>query len=104
MRASSSPRPNGLPTKSSAPRRGHEDDRCSVPLAAQLAQDLEAAPVRQHEVQEDEVEVIFPGLFDADAPVGGVHDGVPLGFEVVAEAVRHAAVVFDQQDASHLPL
>jgi hypothetical protein len=66
-------------------QRGQQDDRHVLALAAQVAADLQAGAVRQHDVQHDKVDLgIGKGLLELPT-VGGERHAKTLGIQVTAK-------------------
>ncbi len=80
---------------------GEDQDRHVVPRRAGAPSDLEPAHLRQHQVEDHQVErpVRIRELRDGLAAVVGDHDLVALGLEVEAEPVGDVGVVLHHEDA-----
>ena len=78
---------------------GEHDDRDGVVPLAQLAQDAQAVPPRQHDVEHDHI-VALAGrqLVGADAVGGEVH-GVALFLEGLADEAGDLLFIFRDQNA-----
>ena len=79
--------------------RGEDDDGRHVAPAAQRLEERDAAAVRQHEVEQDEVEgapaMASRRRIQPHDPV----DGMAVACDLVAHGGAQHGVVFDQQDA-----
>ena len=81
------------------PRREHEDGR--VAAAADLAADLEAVDLRQHEVEDHEVGVVAGVEGEGGLSVARAHDDEALLLEVQAQQVDDVPLVVDDEDRLH---
>jgi hypothetical protein len=82
--------------------RGHQDDRRQVTGLAECFEHLEAALQRKHQVEQDQVEPLRLGPFDACNAIRGVLHGVAFRPQIELKPSGHAAIVFNEQDASHV--
>ena len=72
---------------------GEQEDRRHHPGAAQLADDLEAAEAREHDIEHQGVEAGLRGEGERLGAVVGDIDDVPLRLKATLQQSRHAAVV-----------
>ena len=79
---------------------GQHQDR-HVAAAAQLAADLEAVHLGQHQVQHDQVRVAALVLDQGLLAVGRGHDGEALLLEVQPDQLDDVALVVDDEDGLH---
>ena len=79
--------------------RNHEDRRVLFPSDGTA--DGETVETGQHEVEQDEVEVLRESLLRALSAVGDDFGGKPVRFDVVALKLGNGRIVFDDQDAFH---
>jgi len=77
---------------------GQDQDRGIGAGAPQLANDLVAVDVRQHQVDNSEVVIIQPADFQALLPQAGDIAAVSLGFQDSLDAACDRRIVVDQQD------
>ncbi len=77
---------------------GQHDDGRLDPLLPELAADVEATHAGQHDVQQDQVRVLFDGEVDRRVAAAGRDDAVPLLLQVELQALRDVFFVFDDQD------
>src|SRR6185437_9825933 len=67
----------------------------------QLAEDLGAAHAREHEVEDDEVDVVSQRELEAGLPVGGRLDVVAGEGETAHHEISDAGLVFDEDEMGH---
>ena len=77
---------------------GEDDDGHVVALLPEGAAHVEADHLRQHHVQQDQVGVFLPGLFQAVGSVIGLHGAVALSLKVKAQNVYDIFFVLHNED------
>jgi hypothetical protein len=81
--------------------RGQHDDRDARFLAHDPA-DLDAAELRQHQVEHDEVRALLAESLQRLPPVGGGHDPEAVGLQRLGQRFAESCLVVDDEDrASH---
>jgi hypothetical protein len=76
---------------------GQHDDRHGAPRT-QPATDLEAVELGQHDVEDDEVDVVLIETGKRLLAVTGLHDPEPLALERKGEQLLHRFLVVDEQN------
>jgi hypothetical protein len=74
---------------------GEEEDGEVFSAFAEFAAEGEAVEAGHHDIQEDEVEGLGAGEFDAGGAVDGCEGAVAFGFEGFDEGDAHGGFVFD---------
>ena len=69
-----------------------------VALVPQGAADVKADHLRQHHIQQDDVRIFTPGLFQTVRPVIGFHSAVALPLEIKAQNVYNILLVLHNQN------
>ncbi|TPW17509.1 MAG: prephenate dehydrogenase [bacterium] len=83
------------------PARGEHDDRQLVAVGADLAADVEAAHLGQHDIQDHEIGCGIAGEPEPGGAILGHGDGVTLVLEAVLQRDGHRGIIFDDQDSGH---
>ncbi len=82
---------------------GEHEHRKPGVLLLERAQDLEAVPPREQQVEHDEVPGAGPGEREPLDPVAGALDCVALGLEAAGDEREDPRLVFDHQDSHRTP-
>ena len=82
-------------------QRGEHEDGDLASLRAQVSADLQPRPLREHEVQEDQLVLLALCGPEPVLAVLGDIDRVPFVLKTLAQRARQRALVFDEQDPGH---
>src|SRR5262249_30822274 len=84
------------------PSRRQHDDGHGGPFDLELLADVEAAEVRHHHIEQNQVWRIRKRAAQSGNAVRSGDDLVTFVFEVVAQPRDHVGLIFDNQDLCHL--
>jgi len=81
--------------------RGQHEDRCSHALLPKAPAYIDPVTDREHDVQDDDVELRHLRPVQRLVSIGGNVDAIAVLGEPTGDEVRYLLLVFNQEDAHH---
>jgi hypothetical protein len=84
-------------------RENHDGNLLKLALGANLFEDVHAVHLRQHQIEQDCIGIVFMDTVEPRLPIGARLDAISLPLQARPINVRHDWVILDDEYSLHNP-